>query len=189
MNRDFILASSSPRRFALLQQIGLSFQSIVPAVDESTDLTDPIDIVCELSMRKATAVANNNPLSVVIAADTVVAVDGTVLGKPNGDEEAAAMLRMMSGRSHFVYTGITVACDGRMETGLCRTEVFFKHLSEEQISAYVSSNEPYDKAGAYGIQGKGALLVDHIDGDYANVVGLPVSILYEMLTEFGIDIL
>lgn len=189
MNRDFILASSSPRRFELLRQIGLSFQSIVPSVDESTDLTDPIDIVCELSLRKASAVAKNNPLSVIIAADTVVAVDGNVLGKPKSAEDAAQMLRMMSGRSHFVYTGVTVACDGRMETGLCRTEVFFKDLSEDQISSYVSTSEPYDKAGAYGIQNRGALLVDHIDGDYANVVGLPVSILYEMLKEFGIDIL
>lgn len=189
MDRDFILASSSPRRFELLRQIGLSFQSIVPFVDETTELTDPIDIVCELSLRKASAVAKNNPLSVVIAADTVVAVDGNVLGKPKNAEDATQMLRMMSGRSHFVYTGVTVACDGRMETGLCRTEVFFKDLTEEQISAYVSSPEPYDKAGAYGIQNRGALLVDHIDGDYANVVGLPVSILYEMLKEFGIDIL
>lgn len=189
MDRDFILASSSPRRFELLRQIGLSFQSIVPFVDETTELTDPIDIVCELSLRKASAVAKNNPLSVVIAADTVVAVDGNVLGKPKNAEDAAQMLRMMSGRSHFVYTGVTVACDGRMETGLCRTEVFFKDLTEEQISAYVASAEPYDKAGAYGIQSRGALLVDHIDGDYANVVGLPVSILYEMLKEFGIDIL
>lgn len=189
MNRDFILASSSPRRFALLQQIGLSFQSIVPMVDESTDRTDPIDIVCELSVRKASAVAKNNPLSVVIAADTVVAVDGTVLGKPKSDGEAAEMLRLLSGRSHHVYTGVTVACDGRMETGLCRSEVFFKLLSEEQIAAYIASSEPFDKAGAYGIQSKGALLVDHIDGDYANVVGLPVSMLYEMLKEFGIDIL
>lgn len=188
-DRDFILASSSPRRFELLRQIGLSFQSIAPLVDENTELTDPIDIVCELSVRKASVVAEQNPLSVVIAADTVVAVDGTVLGKPQNDKEAAEMLRLMSGRSHYVYTGVTVACDGRMETGLCRTEVFFKHLTEEQISAYISSPEPYDKAGAYGIQSKGALLVDHIDGDYANVVGLPISILYEMLKEFGIDIL
>ncbi len=189
MNRDFILASSSPRRFELLRQIGLPFQSIVPSVDETTDRADPIDIVCELSVRKASAVAKNNPLSVVIAADTVVTVDGSVLGKPHGEEEALQMLRMMSGRSHFVYTGVTVICDGRMETGLCRTEVFFKDLTEEQISAYVATAESFDKAGSYAIQGKGALLVDHIDGDYTNVVGLPVSMLYEMLKEFGIDIL
>lgn len=189
MNRDFILASSSPRRFELLRQIGLPFQSIVPAVDESTELTDPIDIVCELSVRKAAAVAKNNPLSVVIAADTVVTVDGTVLGKPRSDQDAFEMLRMMSGRSHFVYTGVTVICDGQIKTGLCRTEVFFKTLTDGQIRAYVDTFEPLDKAGGYGIQGKGAVLVDHIDGDYANVVGLPVSMLYEMLKEFGIEIL
>ncbi len=189
MNRDFILASSSPRRFELLRQIGLSFQSIVPAVDESTDATDPVQYVSELSVRKAAAVAKNNPLSVVIAADTVVTVDGNILGKPHGDAEAAQMLRMMSGRSHFVFTGVTVICDGKIETAICRSEVFFKHLSEQQIAAYIATAEPFDKAGSYGIQGRGALLVDHIDGDYANVVGLPVSMLYEMLKEFGIDIL
>lgn len=189
MNRDFILASSSPRRFELLRQIGLPFQSIVPSVDETTDRTDPFEIVSELSLRKAAAVAKNNPLSVVIAADTVVCADGRILGKPHGDGEAAEMLRLLSGRSHFVYTGVTVICDGRIETAICRTEVFFKVLTEGQISAYVHSGEPYDKAGGYGIQGKGAVFVDHIDGDYANVVGLPVSLLYEMLREFDIDIL
>lgn len=189
MNRDFILASSSPRRFELLRQIGLSFQSIVPSVDESTDLSDPMEIVSELSARKAAAVAKNNPLSVVIAADTVVTVDGNILGKPHGEADAADMLRSLSGRSHFVFTGVTVICDGRIETGICRTEVFFKDLTDAQIAAYLRTGEPYDKAGSYGIQGKGALLVDHIDGDYANVVGLPVSMLYEMLKEFGIQIL
>jgi septum formation protein len=99
------------------------------------------------------------------------------------------MLRKLSGRSHFVFTGVTVACDGRMETAICRTEVFFKDLSEETISAYLRTGEPYDKAGSYGIQGKGALLVDHIDGDYANVVGLPVSMLDDLLREFGIRLL
>ena len=188
MNRDFILASASPRRFELLRQIGLSFQSIVPMVDESSERTDPIDLVSELSVRKAAAVAKNNPLSVVIAADTVVTADGRILGKPQGDAQAAEMLRFLSGRSHFVFTGVTVICDGRIETAICRTEVFFKDLTEEQIAAYIRTGEPYDKAGSYGIQGKGALLVDHIDGDYANVVGLPVGMLYEMLKEFDIHL-
>jgi septum formation protein len=188
MSRDFILASSSPRRFELLRQIGLSFQSIVPSVDESTERTDPFEIVSELSARKAAAVAKSNPLSVVIAADTVVTVDDKILGKPKGDGEAVEMLRLLSGRSHFVYTGVTVICDGRIETAICRTEVFFKPLSEEQILAYLHTGESYDKAGGYGIQGKGAVLVDHIDGDYSNVVGLPLSLLYEMLRELGIEL-
>lgn len=189
MNRDFILASSSPRRFELLRQIGIPFQSISPTVDETTAKTDPVGIVSELSVRKAAVVAKNNPLSVVIAADTVVCVGDTVLGKPHGEAEAAEMLRRLSGRSHYVFTGVTVICDARIETAICRTEVFFKDLTEEQILAYIRSGEPYDKAGSYAIQGKGALLVDHIDGDYANVVGLPISMLYEMLKEFGIHIL
>ena len=188
MNRDFILASSSPRRFELLRQIGLSFQSIVPAVDENTERTDPFEIVSELSLRKAAAVAKNNPLSVVIAADTVVTADGKILGKPHSESEAVEMLRFLSGRSHFVYTGVTVIYNGRIETAICRSEVFFKTLNEKQIAAYVHSGEPYDKAGGYGIQGKGAVFVDHIDGDYSNVVGLPLSLLYEMLREFDIDI-
>lgn len=189
MNRDFILASSSPRRFELLRQVGLPFQSIVPSVDESTDKTDPFAIVSELSARKAAAVAKNNPISVVIAADTVVTVDGKILGKPHSEAEAAEMLRSLSGRSHFVFTGVTVICDGRIETAICRTEVFFKDLSEEMIRAYLRTGEPFDKAGGYGIQGKGAVLVDRIDGDYSNVVGLPLSLLYEMLKEFGIHVL
>lgn len=189
MNRDLILASSSPRRFELLRQIGLSFQSIVPSVDESTDRTDPFEVVSELSRRKAAAVAKNNPLSLVIAADTVVTADGKILGKPHSEGEAVEMLRFLSGRSHYVFTGVTVICDGRIETAICRTEVFFKNLSDGLIRAYVHTGEPYDKAGGYGIQSKGAVLVDHIDGDYSNVVGLPIGLLYEMLTEFGIDVL
>jgi len=189
MNRDFILASSSPRRFELLRQIGLSFQSIAPVVDETTDRTDPFEIVSELSRRKAAAVAKNNPLSVVIAADTVVTADGKILGKPHSEADAVETLRFLSGRSHFVFTGVTVICDGRIETAICRTEVFFKNLSEEQIRAYLRTAESFDKAGSYGIQGKGAVLVDHIDGDYSNVVGLPLSLLYEMLLEFDISIL
>lgn len=189
MNRDFILASSSPRRFELLRQIGLSFQSIVPAIDEFTESTDPVEVVSQLSAQKAAAVAKNNPLSVVIAADTVVAADGKILGKPHGDADAADMLRFLSGRSHFVFTGVTVICDGRIETAICRTEVYFKDLTDAQIQAYLRTGEPYDKAGSYAIQGKGALLVERIDGDYSNVVGLPLSMLYEMLKEFGIQIL
>ncbi len=189
MNRDFILASASPRRFELLRNIGLPFQSIVSGVDEQTACTDPVEMVTELSARKAAAVAKNNPMSVIIAADTVVAVDGTVLEKPENERQAAEMLRLLSGRSHFVFTGVTVICDGRIETAICRTEVFFKDLSEEQIAAYIRTNEPFDKAGGYAIQSKGGFFVDHIDGDYANVVGLPVGMLYEMLKEFDIDIL
>lgn len=189
MSRDFILASSSPRRFELLRQIGLSFQSIAPSVDETTECTDPIEIVSELSARKAAAVAKNNPLSVVIAADTVVFAKDKILGKPSSEAEAAEMLRALSGCAHSVFTGVTVICDGRIETAICRTEVFFKELTDEQIRDYLRTGESFDKAGAYGVQGKGALLVDHIDGDYANVVGLPVGMLYEMLKEFDINIL
>lgn len=189
MNRDFILASASPRRFELLRQVGLSFQVIAPQADETANETDPIGLVSVLSVRKAEIVAVSNPLSVVIAADTVVAVDDAVFGKPENETDAVRMLRTLSGRSHFVYTGVSVACDGRIETAISRTEVFFKELTDAQIVSYVRTGEPLDKAGAYGIQGKGGFFVDHIDGDYANVVGLPVGMLYEMLKEFGIDLL
>lgn len=188
MNQDFILASSSPRRFELLRQIGLSFQSISPSVDESTDASDPMEIVSILSARKAAVVSERNPLSVVIAADTVVAVDDTVLGKPKNEADAARMLRFLSGRSHEVYTGITVVYQGRTETAICRTEVFFRPLTDAEILAYLRTGEPLDKAGSYGIQGKGAVFVERIDGDYSNVVGLPLSLLYDLLKEFGIEI-
>ena len=135
---------------------------------------------------KAAEVARTAPDALVIAADTVVTADDRVLGKPKNSEDAAAMLRFLSGRTHTVYTGVTVCRNTQISTQHEATQVRFRQLTQEEISAYVASNEPMDKAGAYGIQGLGALLVEGIEGDYFNVVGLPVCRLGQMLTEFGI---
>ena len=187
-----ILASQSPRRRELLGQMGLTQFIIRPALGEETaapGLT-PALLVEALSRQKAEEVAGRSePGDLVIAADTVVAVDGTVLGKPRDEAHAREMLSLLSGREHTVYTGVTVRRDGQVLTGHEATRVRFRLLSPAEIDAYVRSGEPMDKAGAYGIQGLGALLVEGIDGDYCNVVGLPVCRLGRMLLEFGVDLL
>ena len=187
-----ILASQSPRRRELLAQMGLTQFIIRPALgEEKADpgLT-PGRLVEALSRRKAEEVAaRSDPGDLVIAADTVVAVDGRILGKPRDGAQAREMLTLLSGRSHTVYTGVTVRRDGEVLTGHEATRVRFRPLSPAEIDAYVRTGEPMDKAGAYGIQGLGALLVEGIEGDYCNVVGLPVCRLGRMLTRFGVDLL
>ena len=187
-----ILASNSPRRKELLGQIGLTdFKVSAPNVDESVeDGLSPAEIVEELSLRKARAAAKRaGPDDVIIAADTVVAVDGQVLGKPRSEAGAFEMLRKLSGREHQVYTGVTVMQGGRAVTEHEETVVTFRALSDEEIWGYIATEEPMDKAGAYGIQGIGALLVSGIRGDYSNVVGLPVFRLGRMLAGFGVKLL
>ena len=186
-----ILASGSPRRRQLLEQLGLTFTVRSSDVDESVSpgLT-PAQVVESLSARKGEAVAQlSQPGDLILSADTVVALEGAILGKPRSREEAAAMLSALSGRTHQVYTGVTLLQDGRRLTGHEVTAVTFRPLSPEEIAAYVSTGEPMDKAGAYGIQGLGGLLVAGIQGDYHNVVGLPVCRLGRMLLDFGVDCL
>ena len=143
-----------------------------------------------MSQRKAQAVlAGADEDDLIIAADTVVVLDGAVLGKPADEREAFAMLSALSGNSHRVYTGVTVAQGDRMATEHEETRVTFRELEPEEISCYIATGEPMDKAGAYGIQGVGALLVSGIKGDYCNVMGLPVFRLGRMLAGFGIDVL
>ncbi len=187
-----ILASNSPRRRELLGQMGVTdFQVSAPNVDESVeDGLSPAQIVEQLSLRKALAVAKKaGPNDLVIAADTVVALDGAVLGKPRNEAGAFAMLSALSGREHHVYTGVTVHRAGRTVTGHEETAVTFRALEADEIRGYIGTGEPMDKAGAYGIQGLGALLVSGIRGDYCNVVGLPVFRLGRILKEFGVDLL
>lgn len=189
---DMILASRSPRRRALLEQIGLKgFKVVSPDVDEHVEGNpSPAQLVEELSLRKAQAVrAGADEDDLIIAADTVVVLDGAVLGKPEDEREAFAMLSALSGNSHRVYTGVTVLQGDRAVTGHEETRVTFRELEPEEISHYIATGEPMDKAGAYGIQGLGALLVSGIDGDYFNVMGLPVFRLGQMLTGFGVDVL
>ena len=183
-----ILASGSPRRRQLLEQIGLTFAVRSSDVDESVSpgLT-PAQVVESLSARKGEAVAAEAaPGDLVLSADTVVSLDGAILGKPRDRAEAEAMLTALSGRTHQVYTGVTLLQDGRRLTEHEVTAVTFRPLSPEEIAAYVSTGEPMDKAGAYGIQGLGALLVERLEGDYFNVMGLPLCRLGEMLAQFGV---
>ena len=189
---NIILASNSPRRRELLGQMGLKdFQVSAPNVDETVEPgLSPAEMVEELSLRKARAAAKKaGPEDLVIAADTVVALDGKVLGKPRDREDAFAMLSALSGREHRVYTGVTVLGGGRAATEHEETAVCFRELAPVEIWGYIATGEPMDKAGAYGIQGVGALLVRGIRGDYCNVVGLPVFRLGRMLREFGIELL
>lgn len=186
-----ILASQSPRRRELLARMGLDFTVISPRIDEDafTD-PDPAALVRTLSREKALAVAKGqDPETLVIAADTVVVLDGQALGKPGDEAEAFAMLSALSGRSHAVWTGVTVCQGSRADTEAECTQVTFRPLTGEEIRHYVATGEPMDKAGAYGIQGFGSLLVEGIRGDYFNVVGLPVCRLGRMLAAFGVDCL
>ena len=188
---QIILASQSPRRKELLGQVGISDFIIRPAVGEekaAPGLT-PAQLVEALSLHKGLEVASTAPGDLVIAADTVVAVDGQVLGKPHSKEEAVQMLTALSGRTHTVYTGVTLCRDGDVLTEHEATQVRFRPLTAREIEAYVATGEPMDKAGSYGIQGYGALLVEGIEGDYSNVVGLPVCRLGRMLARFGVDAL
>jgi len=186
-----ILASGSPRRRELLGQMGLGeFSIISPDIDETVwkDMP-PGEQVRTLSASKAAAVAARQDGAMVIAADTVVVLDGLVLGKPQDRADAIRMLTALSGRQHEVYTGVTVTKNDVTLTEYETTKVTFRPLSREEIIHYVDTGEPMDKAGAYGIQRYGALLVERVEGDYFNVMGLPVCRLGRMLTTFGIDCL
>ena len=188
---DIILASQSPRRRELLERMGLPFRIITPDIDERMERAlPPGELVAAISAEKAGAVAAQaGPDAVVIAADTVVALDGAVLGKPADESDAARMLSALSGRTHQVFTGLTVACGADVRTVSEETAVTFRPLTAEEIAAYVRTGEPMDKAGAYGIQGLGALFVEGIRGDYCNVMGLPLFLLGRMLSDFGVDLL
>ena len=189
---EIILASQSPRRKELLERMGIrSFTVMDSGVDEhEEELLPPEELVCRLSERKAEAVAQRAPAgAVVIAADTVVSLDGAILGKPADKLEAFRMLSTLSGVRHQVYTGVTVMRDGEKQIEHETTDVTFRELSEEEIERYLATGEPMDKAGAYGIQGYGALLVERIEGDYYNVMGLPVCRLGQMLRRVDVDCL
>lgn len=189
---DIILASNSPRRRELLGQMGLKgFKVAAPNVDETVEGNlHPSQIVEALSLRKAQAAAEKADADdLIIAADTVVALEGAVLGKPRDERDAFSMLSALSGNRHDVYTGLTVLMGGRVVTEHECTTVTFRDIEPEEILGYIATGEPMDKAGAYGIQGIGALLVSGIQGDYCNVMGLPVFRLGRILAQFGVDLL
>ncbi len=196
MDFTFILASNSPRRRELLTMLGIDFKVIVSNCDEDIDgVLSPADTVKELALRKAQAVAENyggEGNYVILGSDTVVSIDGKILGKPHSEAEAREMLETLSGREHSVFTGVALSgrFNGKIKIAAdtVETKVRFGHMTEGEIEYYVGSGEPMDKAGAYGIQGIGGFFVEAIDGDYYNVVGLPIFRMKEMLfCEFGID--
>ncbi len=197
-DKKIILASASPRRRELLESLGMEFEVMTSDADESSiDKSLPPDLyVRELAVLKAAAAAKmvraEKRGAVIIAADTIVSLDGEIMGKPADGEDAYRMLKLLSGNTHEVYTGVCVmdSDTGDASGKSVRTRVRFKPLTDEKIRAYIVTGEPFDKAGAYGIQGMGKLLIDGIEGDYFNVVGLPVAALSDILErDFGIGIM
>ena len=185
-----ILASGSPRRTELLSTAGIRHEVIVSGAEEDVREKDPGKLVEELSVRKAEAVfrtLDDDPV-IVIGADTVVALDGEILGKPADEEDAFRMLRSLSGNTHSVFTGVAVFRDGELDLRSEESRVTFRELSDEEIRGYIATGEPMDKAGAYGVQGKGAVFVEHLDGDFFNVMGLPLCTLAQMLKQQGVEV-
>ena len=190
---EIVLASASPRRKDILENIGMKFKIAVASCDETiADGIKPQDAVMLLSLKKAAAVAVQfqGEKKIVIGADTVVVSNGEILTKPKDDEDAFNILKKLSGKEHSVMTGITLlrTSDAKCETVYEETKVRFKELADDEIISYIKTGEPKDKAGAYGIQGIGSMLIEKIDGDYNNVVGLPITRIYQELKKIGIDI-
>jgi len=190
--KKVVLASASPRRQVLLKQLGLKF-SVDPGNgdEDNVTATDPHEMTRSISQRKAESAAARHPDAVIIAADTIGVLDGQIIGKPANAAAAKKMLTQLSGKPHRVITGYTVldTATGKIVSNSVETLVYIKSLTKAEIDAYVATGEPLDKAGAYGIQGRGAALVECIEGDYFNVVGLPLFALAETLKEFGICVL
>ena len=190
--KKLILASASPRRRELLQKIGLKFEVDASNCAEEIDPAAlPEELVRRISIDKAKAVASRHQNVVIIAADTIGVIGKKLLGKPHSTAEARKMLGQISGKSHLVITGLTVldTATDKTITKTVTTKVYIKKLTPLEIDTYVATGEPLDKAGAYGIQGLGAVIVERIEGDYYNVVGLPLFTLTEVLKEFGISVL
>jgi len=191
--KSIILASQSPRRSQLLEQINIPFTVQVSEVEEHIDSIEgtPEHKAQQLALMKARDVASKHKEGIIIGADTIVVLDDSIMGKPSDENEAFLMLKRLNGRQHRVITGLAVidAATGLTRLDYEETLVSFKKVSDETIQNYISTGEPFGKAGAYGIQGIGAVLVEKIDGCYSNVVGLPLSKLCSMLEEFKIFVL
>ena len=190
---NLILASKSPRRKEILENLGVKFEIITADANEESDITDPKSLVTELAKRKGDAVAQKLGAEgkdcLIIACDTLVYADGEFLGKPHDREDAERMLKKLSGNHHFVVSGIYLKYGDKFVTDAAFTKVIFDEISDADLGAYLDSAEPYDKAGAYAIQGWAGIYINGIEGDYFNVVGLPVNLLASTLKkEFNIDI-
>jgi len=191
-DRPIILASNSPRRRELLAQIGLAFTVAPSDIDEQALPGEEAETYAiRVAVDKARAAAERSGRGIIIAADTIVVKGSMILGKPTDAGDAQRMLSLLSGSMHEVITGVAVvdAGTGKVTSGAAVTKVWFRELAREEIRAYIATGEPLDKAGAYGIQGKGALLVTKLEGCYFNVVGLPLSLLGNMLRGLGVDLL
>ena len=188
--KRIILASSSPRRKELLAMTGLPFDIVPSGYEEDNALPlPPAELVAQLALGKAQWVAERHPEALVIGADTLIAMDGQVYGKPHGKEDLVATLKKFSGRSHSVFSGIALVENGRTATESVETKVFFRELGDDEIARYAETDEWRDKAGGYGIQATGALFIEKIEGDYFNVVGLPLCRLGQRLREFDVTLL
>lgn len=182
------LASSSPRRRELLEQVGIPFEVVTSTYEETNQCYgSPAELVERQAQGKAMAASVDGSLQPVIGADTIVAYGNRVLGKPENEEDARRMLHLLSGKVHSVITGVCIRYDQCVHTFHCETKVHFYTLSDDDIDAYIKTGEPMDKAGAYGIQGKGALFVERIEGSYTNVVGLPVEMVARKLRNISED--
>lgn len=185
-----ILASKSPRRKEILQNLGIEFEIITAETDESSDINDPCLLVSELSKRKGKAVLDlldSKEDTLIISADTVVTLDNIIFGKPKSKQDAKDMLKKLSARSHKVVSGVTLIYNNQTLTDYEVTEVKFAELNDEVITKYVETNEPMDKAGSYAVQGLASLMIEGINGCYFNVVGFPVHKFANMLLKLGID--
>ncbi len=179
--QDIILASSSKRRYELLKSMGVPFRKEIPHVEE-VKLSSPKETVIQNALIKAEAVQKSCSGSIILSADTVVSIDGNVIGKPKDADDAVNMLKSLCGRWHTVYTGVCLISEtGESFTELCGTRVHMVKLSEEEIKKYVSTGEPMDKAGGYALQGIAGAFISEIHGSYSNVIGLPTSVVRDML--------
>lgn len=189
--RKIVLASKSPRRRELLRQIGLDFVVDVSEIDEDKiSHASPLGLAKNLSKVKAEKIAKKHKDAIIIAADTLIVLNNEIIGKPKDKEDAKKMLQKLSGKTHFVITGFTIH-DSRSKKEITKaltSKVKFKKMTEKEINDYVETEEPLDKAGGYGIQDKGAVFIEKVEGDFFNVVGLPVFTLSEILKKFGINI-
>lgn len=188
---EIILASNSPRRRELLENMGVKFTAVSPDFDEdSVNGLSPTDTVERLALGKAESIAKDNPDAIVIGSDTIVDIDGEILGKPKDASDAKRMITLLSGRTHSVCTGLAIVRGDKKIVTHEVTKVTFKKLAQDEIDGYVASGEPMDKAGSYGIQKLGSMLVERIDGDFFTVVGFPVCKTAQILRdEWGIKLL
>ncbi len=187
--KKIILASKSPRRKKILEQVGLSIKVVVSDFDEDKiSFKTPQEMVEKLSLEKAKTVARKHPSAIILAADTTVIFNGEIIGKPKSKKDAFRILKLLSGSTHEIVTGFTIVEGQKSITKHVASKVKFKQLLDKEIGVYVATGEPMDKAGGYGVQERGGLFMEYIEGDYFNVVGLPIFAVAQVLKEFGVDI-